>query len=280
MNFFDRIKKIPGPLSRRNNSIRIAYGPDSLQFGELNLPQNSTNTKPYPVVILIHGGFWRSAYNLSLMRKLARNLAKRGIAAWNIEYRRVGDIGGGWPGTMQDVALATDYLRTMAPLYELDIQRVVPIGHSAGGHLAFWLAARHRITKGDLQPQSPLALAGAVSLAGAVDLEQVAQLHLGNNAVIELLGCTPDQVPERYATASPAALLPLGVPQVLVHGTSDDRVPFEVSQSYAHKATQAGDQATLLELPGADHFVVIDPSSKAWALTIEEVQELLDRKGC
>ncbi|HCI79435.1 MAG TPA: alpha/beta hydrolase [Ktedonobacter sp.] len=257
--------------------IRISYGPESLQFGDLYIPSSSSdNTTHYPVVILIHGGFWRNRYTLSLMEGLAQDLAARGIAAWNIEYRRIGDAGGGWPNTMLDVARATDFLRTIAVQHNLDMSRVVPIGHSAGGHLAFWLAARKRILRGELNTENPLPLTGAISLAGAVDLELTANMHLGNDAAVALLGGTPQEVPERYATASPAALLPLGVPQVLIHGTNDDNVPIKVSREYYAKARLAKDDIQSIEIQGADHFVLIDPTSKAWETTIRELQNLVN----
>ncbi len=276
MSFFKRLGQLSQSFLKHDNGIRISYGPEALQFGELYVAQKQDSNVPTPVVVLIHGGFWRAAYGLSLMRGLARDLAEYGITAWNIEYRRVGDEGGGWPDTMLDVALATDYLRTIAQQYALDTQRVVTVGHSAGGHLAFWIAARHRITTGELHTKDPLMLKGAVSLAGCVDLDYVAQLHLGNNAVIDLLGGELQAVPERYATASPAALLPFSVSQVLIHGTNDDRVPLDVSQHYAQKAIEAGDDITLIELPGADHFVVIDPTSESWTITRKEIHRLLN----
>ena len=271
---FERLGQGLRQLTGRDNGIRIPYGPAAFQYGELYIPQKKGIETPTPVIILIHGGFWRATYSLSLMRRLARDLVRNGIAAWNIEYRRIGNHEGGWPNTMLDVALATDYVRTLAPQYGLDIQKVMPVGHSAGGHLAIWLAARQRIAEGELHTAEPLALTGAVSLAGCVDLDYVAQLSLGNNAAIELLGGEPQDVPERYATASPAALLPLGTPQVLIHGTRDDRVPFDVSQSYARIANVAGDDITLIELPGADHFVVIDPTSESWTITLKEIRRL------
>ncbi len=276
MGIFARLGQGIRRLVGRDNGIRISYGPNAFHYGELYLPKKKETETPTPVVILIHGGFWRSAYSLSLMRKLARDLAHNGIAAWNIEYRRIGNAEGGWPNTMLDVALAADYVRTLAPQYSLDMQKVVTVGHSAGGHLAVWLAARPRITEGELYTTDPLPLVGAVSLAGCVDLDYVAQLNLSNGAAIELLGGEPQDVPERYAVASPAALLPLGTPQVLIHGTRDDRVPFNVSQVYAHTANEAGDDITLIELPGADHFVVIDPTSESWAITLKEIQHLFD----
>ncbi len=253
--------------------VRLAYGPASLQFGELYVPETPG---PYPVVILIHGGFWHAPYDLSLMSGLAKDLAQRGIAAWNIEYRRIGDPGGGWPETLRDVARAADYLQTLSARYNLDLQRVVTVGHSAGGHLALWLAARK-----DLAPDSPLnvggtplSLVGVVSLAGANDLEHVWQLRLGNKAAEKLLGGSPKKVPERYREASPAAHLPLGLPQVLIHGTADTHVPLIISRAYAQKATDAGDVITLIELPRADHFVVIDPESSAWEIAVAEIHKL------
>ena len=273
MGFLERTRQLLRRLAGRDNGIRIQYGSKAFQYGEL-YPAQGAHGKT-PIVILVHGGFWRAAYGLSLMRGLARNLAQQGITAWNIEYRRIGNADGGWPNTMLDVALATDYIRVLAPQYGLDTERVVTVGHSAGGHLALWLAARPRITAGELLTLDPLHITGAVSLAGCADLDYVAQLGLGRDAAIELLGGEPQAVPERYATASPAALLPLGVPQVLIHGTQDNNVPFGVSQFYARKAIEAGDEVTLIELPGADHFIVIDPTSESWAITLKEIQRLL-----
>jgi len=274
MGFLERIRQVFRRFTGRDNGIRIQYGSKAFQYGELYLAQGAHGKTP--IVVLIHGGFWRAAYKLSLMRGLARDLAQQGITAWNIEYRRVGNANGGWPNTMLDVALATDYLRTLAPHYGLDAERVVTVGHSAGGHLALWVAARQRITAGELQAQDPLHIVGAVSLAGCTDLDYVAQLGLGRGAAVELLGGEPQAVPERYAMASPAALLPLRVPQVLIHGTQDNNVPFDVSQFYTRKAIEAGDDVMLIELPGADHFVVIDPTSESWTLTLKEIQRLLE----
>jgi acetyl esterase/lipase len=270
-------------MTIRIRPVRLAYGPENLQFGELYLPERAT---PYAVIPLIHGGYWRARYDLTLMNGLAQDLARRGYAAWNIEYRRVGDKGGAWPGTFHDVARAVDYLRVLAPHYQLDLQRVVPVGHSAGGHLAFWLAARPHIgadnplagssvAAREGVPGTPLALAGAISLAGVLDLETAWRLHLSHDAVVELLGEKFPNAPERYAAASPAAMLPLGVPQILVHGTKDSSVPIEISRDYAAKAKLLGDPVTYLELEGIDHFDVIDPRSTAWEKTVEALQNLL-----
>jgi acetyl esterase/lipase len=282
MSLFDRIKQSMDRHSLSDKAIRLAYGPETLQYGDLYLPAGSG---PHPTIILIHGGYWRARYGLDLMTSLAEDLAVRGFAAWNIEYRRVGNPGGGWPGTFLDVARATDYLQVIESSYTLDLQRVVPIGHSAGGHLAFWLAARPRIPEGNPLSETsinegdaqngPLIPRGAISLAGVLDLMMAWRLHLSMDAVVELLGGTPNEVPERYTSASPAALLPLGIPQVLVHGTEDPNVPLEVSLSYAEAAKAAHDDVTLIEMPGIDHFEVINPRSAAWATTVEGLQKLL-----
>lgn len=253
--------------------MRHTYGTEAAQFGELSLPDGPG---PYPVAMLIHGGFWRARFDLSLMNGLAEDLVARGIAAWNIAYRRVGDPDGGWPNTLLDVAAALQYLGILAPVYELDLARVVPIGHSAGGQLALWLAG-HRSTPAGETPevQMGVRLAGAISLAGVLDLEQGYRLNLGEGAVADFLQGSPDTVPERYAAASPGALLPLGIPQVLVHGTEDTRVPLGISLLYAQAARAAGDQVTLIELPGVDHFALIDPHSGAWEATAGALEGLL-----
>lgn len=253
--------------------LRLAYNIGECQFAELYLP---AAMGPHPVAILLHGGYWRARYGLDLMDGLATDLVERGIAVWNVEYRRVGNPGGGWPGTLLDVAQAADYLRKIAPMYALDLSRVVSIGHSAGGHLALWLAARSRIpTTSPISPhEQPLALAGVISLAGVLDLRLAYELHLSNDAVVELLGGCLDDVPERYEAGSPAALLPLGVPQVLVHGTADEHVPIQVSQHYAAAAQAAGDTLTYFEPVGVDHFAVINATSEVWALTMRELDAL------
>lgn len=266
--------------------VRIPYGPAYLQFGELYLPDTSTR-QPLLTIILIHGGYWRARYDLTLMNRLGEDLARRGYAAWNIEYRRVGDNGGGWPGTFLDVARAADYVKVLAPKYNLDAQRVVPIGHSAGGHLAFWLAARKQLPPdsplgGLILPENqehessePLSLVGVISLAGVLDLEMAWNMHLSNDAVVELLGASFPDAPERYRQASPRALLPLGLPQVLIHGTEDTNVPIEISRNYTIAAKERHDPITYIELQDTDHFDVIDPQTKAWEATMQALTEMI-----
>jgi acetyl esterase/lipase len=239
--------------------IRIPYGPGTFQFGDLWLPPGAG---PHPVALVIHGGFWKAQYSLDLMDPMSRDFASRGLASWNIEYRRVGHEGGAWPGTLQDVAAAADSLRAIAPTCHLDLSRVVSIGHSAGGHLALWLAGRHKLpASSPIRGLDPLALKGAISLAGVTDMHLMWEIRQENSPVANLLGGAPGEVPDRYAETSPILLQPLGVPTVLVHGIDDDIVPILLSQRY--KAA-AADRAELIELPGVEHFGVIDPSGEAW----------------
>ncbi len=247
----------------------VHYGPDSDQYGEVWAP--APGPVPAPVVVLIHGGYWRVRYRLDLMHPLAADLAGRGYGVWNIEYRRTGQPGGGWPGTFADVANAVDALAHLAPRYGWDPGRVAVVGHSAGGHLALWLAGRHRLPAGVLDrvgaaPRVTPVL--AVSLAGVCDLTEAARLRLSNGAVLELLGGEPSTRPDLYQVACPYRLLPLGVPQLVVHGTADTHVPPELSHRYA---AAAGTECELLTLPGVDHFAVIDPASAAWAAVAGEL---------
>jgi acetyl esterase/lipase len=246
----------------------IAYGDEPEQVANLHLP--AVDGEPWPVVVLVHGGFWRRRWDRTTTTSLAQELAAGGLLVWNVEYRRVGQDGGGWPGTFLDVAAAVDHL---AELPEADLERAVAVGHSAGGHLALWLAARPRLPAGVPGAGPRVRLRGAVSLAGVCDLERAEEERLGGGAVAELLGGGPGELPQRYAAASPAALLPLGVPQVLVHGARDEVVPPRQSRDYARAATAAGDLVELVELPEADHFDVIAASQAG--VTSRAVEALL-----
>lgn len=253
------------PGHKLPHARQLAYGDHPDQVGNLHLP---VGAGPWPVVVLIHGGFWRWGWDRTLMTRLAHDLAGRGFAAWNIEYRRVGQDGGGWPGTLEDVAAAAD---AVAGLEGVDASRVATVGHSAGGQLAVWLAARHRLPAGAPGAGPAVRPRVAISQAGVVDLAAGAADRLGDGACAALLGGTPAEVPERYAVASPAALLPLGVPQLLVHGGRDDIVPPAQSRAYAEAAAAAGDDVELIELPDADHSDVIEPEHAAWAQVVERL---------
>jgi acetyl esterase/lipase len=261
--------------------FRFLYAPAPTGFVELRVPPGPG---PFPVVVLIHGGFWHTPYGLDLMDGPGDDLARRGIAAWNIEYRRVGEPGGGWPGTLIDAARATDRLADLGLTHRLDLSRVITVGHSAGGHLALWIAARRRLPIGALGADESVArltgpaafpLVGAISLAGVVDLADGYRRDLGLGAVADLLGGAPDRVPDRYAVADPARLLPLGLAQALVHGDRDTIVPPDLSRAYAAAARAAGDPVRLRIIPAADHFAMIDPTSPAWAATVEEIAAML-----
>src|SRR5579884_2310215 len=234
------------PIPPAEPGEKIAYGSDPLQFGELRVPSGAGR---HPVVVVIHGGFWRAAYNLDHIGHLCMALTAAGVATWSLEYRRLGNAGGGWPGTFEDIAAGTACIDTFAERYRLDRSCIVTLGHSAGGQLALWVATRRK-------------LAGMVSLAGVVDLKRAYQLNLSNGVVADLLGGSPDSTPERYAAASPVELLPLHSPQRLIHGTADSIVPFEISQHYVDVARIRGDDAQLLSLEGTGHFELIDPRSE------------------
>ena len=243
----------------------IAYGTDVSQSADLYLP--SSIAGPLPVAVVVHGGYWGYAYDSSLGAPLARDLAEHGVAAWNIEYRRLG-IGGGWPGTFVDVADAMDALASKAnPAAggRLDLGNVVVVGHSAGGHLAGWLAGRHTLKTGEVGASPRITPVGYVSQAGVLDLVTAYQQNLGGDAVRDLMGGSPTQQPKRYAVGSPYALLPMGVPGTLVHGLTDTIVPISQSDRFAAQAKKTGDEVTEVRLPGVDHFMLIDPSTPAWA---------------
>lgn len=263
-------------LPSRAADHRIAYGTDSLQFGDLRLPNGSP---PHPLVIVIHGGCWVSHFaSLQNTAALSDALRDAGVATWNVEYRRLDHPGGGWPGTMADVAAATDYVRTLAKRFPLDTTRVIGIGHSAGGHLALWLGARGRLTSGSpLYVAQPLRLNGVVALGGPGDLADFttyAATICGSPVIERLLGGTPATVPDRYAQASPRALLPLGTRQLLIVGADDGVMPERARSAYVDVARRAGDSVEAIVVPGG-HFEVIAPTSAAWPTVRDAVLKLV-----
>lgn len=254
----------PEPLTYR-------YGPDEGHVGDLWLPGGAG---PHPVTVVVHGGYWRAYYKRDLMDGLCADLAGRGWAAWNIEYRRVG-AGGGWPQTFRDVAAAVDFLDLLADRHPLDLRRIGALGHSAGGQLALWAAAR-RSLPADAPGAAPVVVpSGVVSLAGVSDLRLAEELEQGSHATAELLGGAPTECPERYALASPAERVPLGVPQAVVHGDRDVSVDVRISESYVATAKRAGDDVELVRIPGADHFTLIDPASAAWRTCFTELESVV-----
>lgn len=224
---------------------RLVYGPEPKQFGDLRLPHGDG---PWPLAIVLHGGAWKAMYNLIHTGHLCEALRDAGIATFNAEYRAVGDVGGGWPGAAEDVALAVDFAQT------LNVDRLVLVGHSAGGHLALWVAKRAKLP--------------VLALAAVSDLRESVERIGPEGAVARLLDGA-----EVYEEASPIELLPLGVRQILIHGTRDDEVPYEMSRTYVQAA---GGEAELVTLEGAGHFESIDPQAPEFAQTLTAVRALLE----
>ncbi len=240
--------------------VRIPYGSDVNQFGDLRVPPG---TGPHPLVINIHGGFWKAAYSLEHNGHLCEALRKRGVATWSIEYRRIAQPGGGWPGTFDDVKAAAEYALNLPKNQPIDPSRVIAMGHSAGGHLALWLAAESRW------------LQGAISLAGVADLRKAHALRLSQGIVDTFLGGSPEQVPDRYGSASPMERLPIGKPMTLIHGEKDNIVPIEIARGFEAAARKAGDAVKLHALANTGHFELIDPRSSQWATVERSVLEML-----
>ena len=248
-----------------------SYGKDPRQIAELRLPVGARAAEPVPTVLVIHGGFWLAEFDRGHVSHLCARLAVLGMATWSLEFRRLGHIGGGFPGTFRDVAAGADLLRDVAGEHGLDLRRVTALGHSAGGHLALWLAGRQTLPADHrLYRPEPLRIHRVVSLAGIGDLAAAWRERLCFDVVEHLLGGSPEAVPERYEVASPGSRLPLGVPQALFHGAADRLVPVELGASYAAAARAAGDAVELQILPGAGHFELIDPRSSEWR-SIESV---------
>lgn len=264
----DDVLDLPCPEPERC----IAYGAEPSQFGYLRLPNGAG---PHPTAIVVHGGCWRSQYDIDHIASFAHALRATGIATWTIEYRRVGDPGGGWPGTFLDVAAATDCLRLIAAEHQLDLTRVITVGHSAGGQLALWLAGRWKLPrKSAIRGGAPLGLKGVVSLAAVDDLRRALAESVCGDMAGRLIGGTPEAFPRRYAEASPIELVPLGVRQHLLHGALDPIVPVAFARDFAAASARAGDAVALTVVEDTGHFEPIAPTSKAWPAVRDAILDL------
>jgi acetyl esterase/lipase len=240
---------------------RLSYGTDPNQFGDIRIPKTKG---PFPVVMMIHGGYWRAKYDLAHCGHLCAALTAKGIATWNIEYRRVGNPGGGWPGTFEDIRNAFRYVAQMAKRYDFDSTKVAVMGHSAGGQLALCLAAHES------------SLKRVISLAGVVNLQQAWEQHLSNNAVVEFLGGKPSEVIEHYREGDPMQQkVDHATTQWLIHGAADDVVPSYFSRQYAELKKKNGEDVHYTEISTAAHFDLIDPRSNAWPQVENTVRRLL-----
>jgi acetyl esterase/lipase len=249
-----------------NASVRYFYGADPSQFADLYLPAGRRRAS---TVVLIHGGWWGRYFGLDHLANVATDLASRGWVTWNIEYRRVG-IGGGYPATLEDAAAAIDH---MATIDGVNTDRVVTMGHSAGGHLATWAAGRSKLPAGAPGAEPLVDIAGVISLAGVVDLAAAARERNGNGAAIALMGGSPSERPQWYAVADPLAQIPIAAVVRCVHAQADDEVPFSESVTYVTAAQAAGQDAQLIEATG-DHYSVADASSADWPTVINALKEL------
>ena len=261
----------------------LAYGREASQYGELRLPHGRD---PHPLVVLVHGGCFRHEFaDARSIGAMADALKREGIATWSLEYRRLKELGAGWPGTYRDVGAGVDYVRELATRYRLDLSRVIILGHSAGGHLAHWAAARARLTPGSaLYVERPFVPRGVINLAGRMDMtvgideyEATCELPSAPRLPVlrTLLGGLPDQVPDRYAQVSLPALLPLGVRQVMIWGTRENFVPVRQAETFVAAARGAGDDAELQMVTGAGHFETASPGSSAWPVVLSAIKSLL-----
>jgi acetyl esterase/lipase len=245
------------------------YGPDPAQFGELWLPRSPSAA----TVVIVHGGFWRARYDLSLGRPLAADLVARGYVVWNLEYRRVG-AAGGWPVTFEDIAAGIDLLAELP----VDTARVAAIGHSAGGHLAAWAAGRSGLPAGAPGARPLVAVTAVISQAGVLALADCAREGVGGTAALDLMGGRPQDLPERYRVADPMTAVPVEAAVLCLHSRADEAVPFAYSERYVAAAAQAGGRARLHETDG-DHFTLIDPRSADWRVAAGALPGLLGLPG-
>ena len=261
-------------LHSEEADARIPYGSDPLQFGDLRLPKTSGL---HPVAIIIHGGCWISTFaDLKNTAALSDALRNEGIATWNIEYRRIDNPGGGWPGTFQDVADAVDFLPSIAKKYSLDLSHVIVIGQSAGGHFALWVAARHNLPASSvLYRKNPLAVKGVISLGGVPNLSafrEYGKKVCDTDAIGKLLGDDPEK---NYKEASPSELLPLGTKQILIYGEDEISVPASFGYDYKKMASAKGDRVTVTTVKYAAHHEYNVPNSVTWPAIMGNVKALL-----
>lgn len=254
---------------------RYAYGSHAQQFGELTLPDAPP---PHPVIVLIHGGGYREIYDLRPLGSVVSALAKAGFAVWNIEYRRFGN-GGDYPTMFLDVAAAADYLPKIAEAHLLDLGRVISMGHSAGGHLALWLAGRPNIESASpLYVGAPQPIHGVIALAPLAHVTEGAESDLSSDALLAVMGGAPTETPSAYRNGCPAQLLPLNIPQRIIVG-EEDKAMLDNAQRYTEAACQAGDDARLLELPGAGHFEIVAVETAAWSSVRSAAISLREQNG-
>jgi acetyl esterase/lipase len=254
---------------------KIQYGPAPQQFGNLRLPKGQGL---HPLVIFIHGGCWLSAYDITHAGSIEQALADSGYAVWSIEYRRVGDQGGGWPGTFLDIAHGVDHVREIAQKYSLDLNHVIASGHSAGGEFALWLAARNKIPRSsEVYVASPLKVQGVVALAPAPDLESLEAAGTCGKVIDKLIGGSPSDFGARYSAVSPMKLAPIAVPSTLIVGAQDRGFGPNGRAYFAH-AKEAGDsRVKLVEAPESGHFELIAPKTSTWPIVIGESRRCLPR---
>jgi acetyl esterase/lipase len=256
---------------RPQPTTTITYGDSALQVVDLWLPDGPG---PHPTVLMVHGGCWQSEIaDRRIMNWIAEDLRRRGIAVWNIDYRGVDRPGGGYPGTFLDAAAAADALREHATQYRLDISRLVAVGHSAGGHLALWLAARPKLPQGSpLRSGNPIPIHELISLGGLPDLEEAARSHngCGNEVAVRIGG-------GHFAETSVPRLAPLGVPQVLINGLQDRIIPTAYAEGYAAPVRAAGDEVRVRMIDRTGHVELVAPETGAWAAAVEEIQRMLRR---
>ena len=248
------------------SDVRIAYGPGPAQVADLFLPKGRG---PFPVVVLIHGGCYLAEYQgLAQTSGIAADLARRGYAVWNIDYRKLGEAGAGYPGSFLDIADAVDRIRNEAGRYHLDARRVVALGHSAGGHLALWAAGRAKLPKSSpLWRADPLSIRAVVSLGGIGDLAGQGEVFggaCGQTAIPLIIGQAGRDNP--YADTSPAELLPLGVRVTMISGEFDRVMPPATGRDFVERLRKAGDSAKAMAIPGAGHFEVVMPATAAWTV--------------